>query len=168
MDTVSIVTKRQAAVRQLNQAIRLFFQGGDMLAIHTITAAAFQLFEDLGKPSGISSVVRSEATINPARLKEWVAALNSTQNFLKHADRDQDATLRYVEAGTVFFLFEAVELARRVGEKVERERLAFTMWFISTFPTVIDPAALAALRAANAYGLDQTDKALWAAWLGKA
>jgi hypothetical protein len=52
MDPGSVkVTKREAASRQLNQGIRLFFDRGDMLAVHTLTAAAFQLFADLGQVS---------------------------------------------------------------------------------------------------------------------
>ena len=88
---VSVVTKRDAAVRQLDQAIRLFFRRGDMLAVHTLTGAAFQLFADLGKISDIVSRFRSEELIRPERMNEWVQALNNTQNFLKHADRDASA-----------------------------------------------------------------------------
>lgn len=164
---VSIITKREAALRQLGQAIRLFFREGDMLAIHTLTGAAFQVLADLGKAVGVVSVVRSEQMINPERLREWINALNSTQNFLKHADQDRDSTHRYVEEGTILFIFEAVELARRLGEEVERERLAFSVWFAMSFPDIMDPAVLGSLQKANTVGLDQTDKALWAAWLGE-
>lgn len=165
---VSVVTKREAAVRQLNQAIRLFFGRADMLAVHTLTGAAFQLLTDLGKAAGIGSRFRSGELIRPDRMQEWVQALNSTQNFLKHADRDLDGTLRYVEEGTILFLYEAVELAGRIVPEDSRERLAFRLWFVLSFPEMIEPSVLEALRAANTVGLDQTDRALWAQWLGAA
>src|SRR2546422_6130134 len=88
---VAVISKREAAARQLDQAIRLFFRRGDMLSVHTLAGAAFQLLADLGKVSGIVSRYRSEVLIRPERMKEWVQALNSTQNFLKHADRDADS-----------------------------------------------------------------------------
>jgi len=166
--TVSIVTKREAAVRQLHQAIRLFFSKGDMLAVHTLTAAAFQLLTDIGRKSGAESRFRSEELVRPERMKDWVNALNSTQNFLKHADRDPDTTLRYVEEGTALFLYEAVELAERLVTGKSRERLAFHLWFAFSFPDLIESSALERLRAANTVGLDQTDRDLWAQWLGAA
>ena len=165
---VSVVTKRDAAVRQLNQAIRLFFRGGDLLSVHTLTGAAFQLLADLGKASGIVSRFRSEELIRPERMKEWMQALNSTQNFLKHATRDEDGTLKYVEEGTVLFLYEAVELAGRLIAEGSREWLAFRVWFVFSFPELIEPRILEALRAANTVRIDQTDRALWAQWLGEA
>jgi hypothetical protein len=165
---IEIVSKRDAAVRQLNEAIRLFFRRGDMLAVHTLTGASFQLFADLAKISGIVSRFRSEELIRPERMTEWIQALNSTQNFLKHADRDPDETLSYVEEGTLLFLYEAVELAGRVLPQDTRERLAFRIWFVFSFPDLIEPDRLESLRAANTVGLDQTDRALWAQWLGDA
>jgi hypothetical protein len=46
------ISKIAAAQRQLDAAIRLFFQREDELAIHSITAAAFQLLRDLTKKRG--------------------------------------------------------------------------------------------------------------------
>ena len=139
-----------------------------MLGVHTLTSAAFQLLADLGKVHGIRSLVRTDAFIWPERLKEWVTALNSTQNFLKHADKDPDAKHKYVDESTTLFLFEAVELARALGHPVVRERLAFTVWFLTSYRDLVLPELLERLEGANSVGLDQTDKALWAAWLGAA
>jgi hypothetical protein len=164
---VTVVTKREAAVRQLNQSIRLFFRRGDMLAVHTLTGAAFQLLADIGKISGVVSRFRSTELIRPDRMTEWIRALNSTQNFLKHAASDPEATHRYAEEGTILFLYEAVELAGRVISDDSRERLAFRLWFVFSFPEIIEPSVLEALRSANTVNLDQTDRALWARWLGE-
>lgn len=164
---ISNITKREAAGRQLDQAILMFFRRDDMLSVHTLTGAAFQLLVDLGKDGGIVSRARSEDFIYPAAMKKWVQALNNTQNFLKHADKDPTGTLRYAEEGTVLFLYEATELAVRMGIAGRRETLAFRVWFALAFPELIQPAVLAALRAANTSGLDQTDRRLWAQWLDR-
>ena len=46
------ISKIAAAQRQLDAAIRMFFQTEDELAIHTVTAAAFQVFRDLTEERG--------------------------------------------------------------------------------------------------------------------
>jgi len=160
--STSRITKLDAANRQLDQAISLFFEKGDMLAIHTLTGAAFQLFADLGKLDGVVSRYRSEELIRRGRMRDWIQALNSTQNFLKHADRDPNEEHVYVEEGTILFLFEAVELAQRVAPLPGGARQAFQLWFISSYPEMIEPAVRDKLRAVDTFGIDQTDRHLWA------
>src|SRR5262245_5776372 len=132
------ITKLDAAGRQLHQAIRLFFERGDMLAVHTLAGAAFQLFADVGKLSGIVSRYRSEDLIRRERMREWIGALNRTQNFLKHADKDAHQVFKYVEEGTVLFLYEVIELAQRVSPVTGGERLAFQLWFAFSFPELMN------------------------------
>lgn len=164
----SEITRRDAADRQLKQAIRLFFDRGDMLAVHTLTGAAFQLLADIGKVSGIVSRFRSTELIRPERMKEWIQALNSTQNFLKHADKDGALRHNYVEEATVLFLYEAIELAQRVSPATGGERLAFQLWFVFSYPEMVDQSFLARLEAVNTSGINQADRDLWAQWLRKA
>jgi hypothetical protein len=56
------ISKIAAAQRQLDAAIRMFFQREDELAIHTVAAAAFQILRDVTKQRGghfTSEVFRS-------------------------------------------------------------------------------------------------------------
>jgi hypothetical protein len=46
------ISKIAAAQRQLDAAIRMFFQREDELAIHTVTAAAFQILRDVTRKRG--------------------------------------------------------------------------------------------------------------------
>lgn len=166
---VSEITKQEAALRQLDQAIRSFFRRDDMLAVHTLTAAASGLLTDLGILSGVRGFLRESDKIRPEYRKEWLAALSKTQNFLKHADRDATSTHRYNEQETVYLLFETVDLARRLVKVDSRERLAFRLWFIMSFPHLIEPGFLETLRgAANEANTDPTDRDLWHVWLGRA
>lgn len=139
-----------------------------MLAVHTLAAASLQLLVDLGKLAGVESRYRRQELIRPGRRKEVLAILNSTQNFLKHADRDPEECHTYAEEGTVLLLWEVVELASRLGLGNRREHLAFQLWFAAAFPDLINPPALAALQAVGSCDLDPRDKSLWAAWLAKA
>jgi hypothetical protein len=112
------VTKTEAAERQLRQAIRLVFQRGDMLAIHTLGAASLQLLADLGKPQGILSPIRYTDRIKSEYQKEWFRALNRTQNFLKHADNDAGIAHEYDENETLLLLFEAVVMRMKRGSRL--------------------------------------------------
>ncbi len=47
------ISKMAAAQRQLDAAIRMFFDREDELAIHTVAAAAFQVLRDLTKKRGV-------------------------------------------------------------------------------------------------------------------
>ena len=51
-----IVTKLQAAERQLWVAIRLFFEGRDAIAVHTLAAAAHSVPVDLTSDVAIRTV----------------------------------------------------------------------------------------------------------------
>ena len=47
-----VLTKSEIAERQLQAAIKLFFSGGDTVAIHTLIAASHQISLRFGKAEG--------------------------------------------------------------------------------------------------------------------
>jgi hypothetical protein len=168
--TVTLITKREAALRQLDQAIWLFFQRGDMLAVHTLAAASLQLFTDIAKKEGVVSRMEEavERRIRPEHRKEWVAAVSRTRNFLKHADRDADQSHEYAEEETLFVLFEGTELAYKLGPKKSRECSAYSYWFAYRFPHLLEPEFAKQLQQmAATHGVDPTDRALWHRWLSE-
>lgn len=160
------VTKRDAAVRQLTAAIRLFFQQGDILAVHTLAAAALQVLLDLGKRAGFVSPIRDPIRIRPERMKEWLQALSKTENFLKHADRDPDDVLEFDPETTAFHIFEAVAIAQGLLKWDARERLAFESWFVNAHPNVFKADyASQVLALAKRAGADLGNKSLWYDWI---
>ena len=54
------LTKQAAAQRQLDAAVRIFFTGEDVLAIHTIVSAANNVLTDHDNNS-ITTLLRKEA-----------------------------------------------------------------------------------------------------------
>jgi len=163
------LTKRDAVIRQLDAAIRLFFAEGDMIAVHTLVGASLQLMLEHGQPQGIKSRLRTSDFIHEHRLREWIAALNRTQNFLKHADKDRDAVLQYSEESTILLVVETVLLAESLcWHKESKAQLAFKAWFFAEYPELIDPAALAHIKAIDNPGFNQCDRPLWARYLAEA
>jgi hypothetical protein len=155
---ISEITKQEAGLRQLDQAIRAFFRRDDMLGVHTLAAAAMGLLSDLGKLKGVASPFRDS--------QEWLAALKKTQNFLKHADQDPTSVHLYNEKETVFLLFESVGLAGALVNETSRDRHAFFTWFVMSFPDLLEPQYAEVLRAgADRHGVDPTNRDLWYRWL---
>jgi hypothetical protein len=114
------VSKTDAARRQLQAAVLLFFNEQDPLAIHTLTAAGHEILSDLAKLGDV--VMPMQQSFLAAGLsKETVdtirAELRRPQNFLKHADRDPEAVLEFSPRVTEMMLLEAVmEYTRLTGE----------------------------------------------------
>jgi hypothetical protein len=139
-----------------------------MLSVHTLAGAAFQLLADLGKLAGVVSPIRESDRIRPEGKKEWHTALAAPQNFLKHADRDPEHEHEYVEEGTIFLLFETMDLAGRVLKFTGREKLAFETWFVFSFPHLVKPDYLATVtKLADQSGVDPTNRDLWYRWLSE-
>lgn len=78
------INKLEAARRQIDCAIRLYLDDGDLLAIHTLAYAALTVLTNYDKAANGGSVLAKIIRENP---DEWSRDI---ANFLKHADRDHD------------------------------------------------------------------------------
>ena len=105
------VAKLDAARRQLDTAIRLYFAQGDPVSIHTLAGAAYQLLDDLiakhGGPEGFKDLLLKWA--KPGSVDLVRQRLNEAQNFFKHADRDHEGVLDFRPEATELFLLDACE-----------------------------------------------------------
>lgn len=84
------VSKIDAARRQIETAIELYFSGGDFLAIYTISFAAHQVLNDIYNRYRDDGFLQAVSEKLPADFRSLLA---NPANFLKHADRDHDAYL---------------------------------------------------------------------------
>lgn len=92
------ISKLDAAKRQLEIAIRLFFSNGDPVSIHTLTAAAYNVLKDLNKQRGGAPMLIKEKIHNyiiKDKLKEFKKLINKAENFFKHADKNHEATIDF-------------------------------------------------------------------------
>lgn len=154
------ISKLDAARRQLEVAVRLFFLDGDPIAIHTLTGAAGGLLRDLarerGLPGGLFDGILGH--IRPEKHAEVRAELYEAQNFFKHADRDPAELLEFDTDINSFYLFDACELYRAVtSERVPLFRLC-TLHFEMSFPQLIDDETAKAQVETVLLRLDPRDK----------
>lgn len=105
------ITKLEAARRQLDAAIGLYFNDGDAIAIHTLVGAAHILLTDLSKAAEQESLF--QRYIRPEKRAEVERAIRRPQNFFKHADKGtHEDILEFDPHGTELMLFIEVETYR--------------------------------------------------------
>jgi hypothetical protein len=85
------IDKLEAARRQLDCAIRLYFDCEDSLAVHTLAYAAFRVLFDIYPRR------RNDGLVD--HLKKTITSIGwrsvtDIPNFLKHADKDHDFTIK--------------------------------------------------------------------------
>lgn len=166
-DTFRTIAKLEAAERQTAQAIRLFFDGGDEIAVHTLTAAAYQILSDLCGHRGIKRELEdSEVLEELGAKKEVLAALREPQNFFKHADKDPEGTVRFSPMLSVGLLYYCVYYFRALTQRTFHEGDVFLIWFFLKHPERV-PAPFQEVVRQAAVNLDHSDLAFFASQIRK-
>jgi len=90
------LTKLEAARRQLETAVKLYFGHGDEVSIQTLVAAAYAIVRDINEHRGGNSMIKDvlNGLLPPEDILEFRRHINSPDNFLKHADRDPGRSWR--------------------------------------------------------------------------
>lgn len=124
------VSKLDAARRQLETAVRLYFAEADPISIHTLTSAAYQLLADINRRIGgapmlreqIPTWVRSDATAEARR------KLAEAENFFKHADRDPESVLEFNPNATWLSLYDGCRKYQELANESVPLLVAFDLW----------------------------------------
>ena len=135
------IGKDEAATRQLDVAIELFFENRDILAVFTVANAASVIFADLvalRNPKIGWDRLGSEA--NGLALGQWFAAIRRTPNFLKHARNDPDAFVEIKPQDVDHILFIAClnhgSLLDR-GQAISVTQSVFQLWYLSWYAELL-------------------------------
>lgn len=130
------ITKFEAARRQLDQAIKLFFEGRDALSIHTLASAAQGILRDIMKVTGAQhlSILHDHPQISLEDRGKWIKIINTPRNFLKHADKDPNGTLEFNAIVNEILLLEAVLLYGTVAQTYLSAANVYIGWFTTKNP----------------------------------
>lgn len=133
------ISKLDAAKRQLDVAINLFFKNGDPVSIHTLSAAAYDVLIGLGKAAKVVElgIKDTELYIKEGHQKEYLAILNKAQNFFKHSDKDPKETIEFSPESTVFFLLSAVKLYMDLTKEKPNNMVVYAHWCVLMYPTLL-------------------------------
>jgi hypothetical protein len=106
------VTKLDAATRQLETAIRLYFHDEDPVSIHTLVGASYNIIRDINRKRGGPPMLIKDDLIELYVKTEYQQAmrkkLNEPENFFKHADRDHAETIEFNPDASEFMILDAV------------------------------------------------------------
>ena len=126
------ISKTEAARRQLNVAIRLFFAAEDPIIVHSLASSAANLYADLVEQDTAAESWRKRFGNNGELAQRKVkAVLNNAWNFFKHADRDATKFLDFDEQESELMLFYATLECGEL-ESTSDEMQLFQLWFLRT------------------------------------
>ena len=142
------ISKVDAAKRQLETAITLYFRNSDPVSIHALTMAAYDILWQLCKAQGITAnAIKDAELVRPDKKKEFADMMNSSQNFFKHADKDPDKNLDFRPKVTEFFINEACRMYELLSGETIKSFQLYKGWFITQHPDLFsEPKVLEAAR----------------------
>jgi len=126
------IGKLEAARRQLETAISLYFNNGDQVSTHSLASVSIEILDGLNKAcNGTPMILDLEASgaIKPDKLKLARQAFRKPQNFFKHADEDPNDVLDFHPEASAGFLLAAVEKYRELSGENPPIMRVFALWF---------------------------------------
>src|SRR3954453_20122824 len=151
-----MITKIHAAEKQLDTAIKLFFENVDHLSAYALATASLQITDDIfanhraeilgsqlvcNKGAGqlrFSFREEFEMKIKPEYIKEVRDKMRAPQNFLKHADRDSDGFMESLTFRQVSnTLLAAVSNFNLVASRCTTAMSMFSVWPMANNPKLL-------------------------------
>ncbi|MFT3930807.1 MAG: hypothetical protein QM709_10995 [Spongiibacteraceae bacterium] len=144
MTNETTLTKRDVARRQLVTAINLLFENRDRVSIYTLAANAWEIIDSLcNKPiiESFSNQTRENLSAGEDLKHDYIN--KPYRNFFKHADRDPNSVLPYLNEKTVdSVVFLAVEDYIRLYKQSPIELQVFQLWYLAVNPSKIASQAI--------------------------
>lgn len=155
------VSKLDAAKRQLEAAIYLFFRNGDPISTHTLTGAAYEIFETLCDAQGVRSIIAQGLSemIRPDKQAEVRKKLNDPKNFFKHADKDPKSTLDFNPEVSAIYMWDAIRMYRTLTSEFPKIFKIFTVWFSMKNPDLLSDETIKQTFAGAGKGFDLENRA---------
>lgn len=126
------LTKLECAKRQLVSAVKLYFERGDAVSIHTLTCAAYNVLLALNRSAGgVPMFAKEEFLAHPNPGHPSLANINAYENFFKHADRDPSVTLDFDPRVTEALLIDACGKFHELSGEREPSLATYCFWFLS-------------------------------------
>ena len=143
------VSKLDAARRQLEISIRLYFSNADPVSIHTLAAAGYNIVRDVGVKRAANPMFLKEQLLDdvlPNARKLVRDKLNEAENFFKHADRDHQAVFDFDPALTELFILDACDQYYRLTGEAPPLFKVFRSWFVANHPDWFAAERLGAVK----------------------
>ena len=126
---IEIINKFNAAIRQLDTAISLWFSDGDAVSIHTLTCSAYQIIHDINQQKGWRDLLYDSVVVKDEFRHEINRFLKGHYNFFKHAEHDPDRMIEFNSSLTEIFILFSLFGLELLGIKHNEIRGAFIIWY---------------------------------------
>jgi hypothetical protein len=123
-----VISKMDAAGRQLETAIRLYFNGGDPVSIHTLGAAAHTLLRGLAS-AAIVPLELEDFPMAEGLKARFKAAIDECRDVAGNAPGGADDLFDFDPALAPFFIFDAISNYQALGGEIGTPFSAFRGWF---------------------------------------
>ncbi len=134
-----IIDKLEAACRQINTAIALWFNDDDAISIHTLASSAYQIVHDINRHQGGRDLLYDSILIKDEFRGEAITNyLKKHYNFFKHANKDPSGTIEFdpiITEGLIIFTTVGLELLGRGPDEV---RGAFNIYYCLRNPHLLN------------------------------
>ncbi|WP_144428191.1 hypothetical protein [Azospirillum thiophilum] len=133
------VSKIHAASEQIDAAINLLAENKFPVSVHTLSAAAYEVAEDLCKHGKVFSI--GDAFIihlKDSALKGFLRGLAAPANFFKHADRDPNEVIFFNTEKNDLMIFMATMNLAEIQQTTSLTRRVFLNWFAMKKPEAFE------------------------------
>jgi hypothetical protein len=142
-----VIDKLDVARRQLESAIVMFFDDGDVVSQHTLISAAHGVVYDLAQQRGVGGSIKDSPLVSAESKASFIKAIHLPQNFFKHAKTDAGTKLAFRYQVSPFYLFDAIRLYVLLAGAATESMRVFFVWFQLRYPDLFCyPAAEEDLR----------------------
>lgn len=132
MENTLKISKLEAAKRQIETAIMLYFQNMDSVSIHTLTCASHGILKDMVRKTDITSLILDEMknNIKKERQNEFIKMLSRPTNYFKHLFAPPiNKDLEFYEHETDLWLLDGCLMYEKLTGIKTRLMKIFETWF---------------------------------------
>ena len=133
--TKLLITKLEAARRQLATAIGLWFHNGDPVSIHALAYAAHEILHVISRRRGDAGLLYTNAAIKEEHRKEFNVFIKKHANWIKHAKDDWDSTLDFNPTAGLSFIMVSLWGVIKLGEELNDAESTLLAWACLHQPT---------------------------------
>jgi hypothetical protein len=124
------IAKLEAARRQLDTAIELWFDDKDEISIHTLAFAAYEIIDVVSrKRNRTKELIFDSLMIRDEYRQDWYRLIRKPATFFKHADRDLDGVIDFYPRLSELFLMYSILGLSLCSEKPNALETAFLVWY---------------------------------------
>jgi hypothetical protein len=124
------IGKLDAARRQLETALTLWFNDGDPVSIHTLACAAYEIIHAVSEKRNPyrRDLLFDTLVVKDEYRQKFNALMKSPANFFKHADRDGEAAITFQTNLTQLFFMYSIMGIQFCVEGLNLAERSFLRW----------------------------------------